>query len=90
MIEEISVRFRHNLVVQCVDLGCIGTAILAEYQHWVRQGYGYAYHTGTKVPNANQRTKLKFQKYGYVRGMYGYVFWVKQYKNPPKNTHIYY
>ena len=28
----------------CDDLGCTGTAILAEYQHRVLQGYGYAYH----------------------------------------------
>ncbi len=60
MIEEISVRFRHNLAVQCVDLGCTGTAIMVEYQHRVRQGYEYAYYTGTKVPNAYQRAKLKF------------------------------
>ena len=69
-------------------LGCTGTAFLAEYQHRVRQGYGYAYHMGTKVPNAYQRAKLKFQKYGYVWVPYGYVFWVKHYKNPPKNNYL--
>ena len=73
----------------CAVLGCTGTAILAEYQHRVLQGYRYAYHTGTKVPNAYQRAKLKFQKYGYVWVRMGTVWvriWVKQYKNPPKNT----
>ena len=80
-----------NCFPLCRNLGCTGTAFLAEYQHQVRQEYGYAYHTGTKVPNAYQKAKLKFQKYGYVwyaRGTYGYVFWVKHYKNPPKNHYL--
>ena len=56
-------------------LGCTGTPFLAEYQYRVRAGYGYTYHTGTKVPNTYQRAKLKFQKYGYVWVRKGYV-WV--------------
>ena len=82
-------------VPETEKLGCTGMAFLAEYQHRVRHRYRYAYHTGTKVPNAYQRAKLKFKKYGYVwvrQGYiwvpYRYVFWIKKYKNPPKNHYL--
>ena len=58
---------------------------------WVQICVPYGYKGNQRVPKG----KLKFKKYGYVwvrQGYvpvpYKYVFWVKQYKNPPKNHYL--